>query len=126
MGDSEGMVKSFSFWQRLGFALNGIKVTFCYEINFKIQLTFAMGAISALVFFRAATLWWAIFFVVIAGVLSLEVLNTAVESLADALHPNPHPLVGRAKDCAAGAVLIWSLVSLAVFAVFLYEHCFSF
>jgi diacylglycerol kinase len=42
----------------------------------------------------------------IAGVFAAEAFNSALESLADAAHPAPHPLVGRAKDLAAAAVLI--------------------
>jgi len=45
----------------------------------------------------------------IAAVWAAEALNSAIESLADAVHPAPHPLVGRAKDLAAAAVLIVSL-----------------
>lgn len=47
-------------------------------------------------------------------VLALEVANTAFESLADALHPQRHPAVGRAKDIMAGAVLMASLFAAAV------------
>ena len=53
-----------------------------------------------------------------ALVLGLELVNTAVEASLDLLHAAPHPLVKRAKDAAAGAVLIAScgavLVGLAV------------
>ena len=42
----------------------------------------------------------------IALVLAAECLNTALESLADAVAPDPHPLVARAKDAAAGGVLL--------------------
>ena len=47
----------------------------------------------------------AVLAVAIALVWAAECLNTAVESLADATSPDHHPLVGRAKDAAAGAVL---------------------
>ena len=44
-------------------------------------------------------------------VLVAEALNTAVECLADALHPDPHPGIGHAKDVAAGGVLLASLAA---------------
>jgi len=50
----------------------------------------------------------------IAAVWAAEALNSAIESLADAVHPAPHPLVGRAKDLAAAAVLIVSLGAAAI------------
>ena len=39
-------------------------------------------------------------------VLAAELFNTALERLADHLHPEHHPAIGTAKDCAAGAVLL--------------------
>lgn len=54
-----------------------------------------------------------------------EALNTAVERLADALMPEEHPLVGQAKDVAAGAVLVAviaaGVIGLLVFAPPLYD-----
>ncbi len=47
-------------------------------------------------------------------VLSLEIANTALETLADALHPKQHPKIGRAKDLMAGAVLTASLAAALV------------
>lgn len=70
---------------------------------------------------------WALLALATAGVWSAEALNTAVEFLADALHPDPHPLVGRAKDAAAAGVLLASAgalgVGLLVFGPPLLEWC---
>jgi diacylglycerol kinase (ATP) len=41
-----------------------------------------------------------------SGVVAAELANTAVEHLADHLHPEIHPSIRIVKDCAAGAVLI--------------------
>jgi diacylglycerol kinase (ATP) len=49
-----------------------------------------------------------------ALVIGSELLNTALERLADALHPDPHPLVGAAKDAAAGAVLVCAVTAVLV------------
>ena len=49
--------------------------------------------------------WVAVAFAVTA-VLAAEAFNTAVETLADAVKPERHPLVGRAKDLAAAGVLL--------------------
>ena len=48
---------------------------------------------------------WCWLVLAIALVWVAECMNTALESLADATSPDPHPRVGRAKDAAAGAVL---------------------
>jgi diacylglycerol kinase (ATP) len=50
---------------------------------------------------------------------SAEAFNTALEQLADALHPERHAGIGRAKDVAAGAVLI-AAVGAAVIGVLVF------
>lgn len=47
-------------------------------------------------------------------VLSVEIVNTAVETVVDLVRPEHHPLAGRAKDLAAAAVLLTAGVSVAV------------
>lgn len=49
---------------------------------------------------------WCWLILAIMAVWSAEALNTAFEFLADAASPTYHPLIGKAKDVAAGAVLI--------------------
>ena len=46
-----------------------------------------------------------------------ECVNTAIESVVDLVSPDYHELARRAKDCAAGAVLIFALVSVVVAVV---------
>lgn len=53
----------------------------------------------------------------IALVITAEALNTAVEELADALHPDEHPGIGRAKDVAAAGVLVAALLAAVVGAL---------
>ena len=47
-------------------------------------------------------------------VLAAEGLNTGLELLADVVHPERHPQVGRMKDMAAGAVLIAAITAVGV------------
>jgi diacylglycerol kinase (ATP) len=53
-------------------------------------------------------------------VLSLELVNAAIEYLLDHLHPGYSAEIGAAKDAAAGAVLIASLAALCVAAALLW------
>jgi diacylglycerol kinase (ATP) len=57
---------------------------------------------------------WAWLVAAIAAVFAAEALNAALEALADAVHPAPHPLVARAKDLGAAAVLIAAAGAAAV------------
>jgi len=112
-------MSKYPFLERLRFAGNGLRSAFRSERNIHIQLTLGSGAIALLFYFRPEPIWWGLFTLIIGAVLAAEVFNTAIERLADALHPAQHPLVGMAKDCAAAAVLILSVASLFILAAFL-------
>ena len=47
-------------------------------------------------------------------VMSIEGVNTAVEYIADFIHPDHHPKIGLIKDISAGAVFIASIVAVIV------------
>jgi diacylglycerol kinase (ATP) len=57
---------------------------------------------------------WCLIVLACAAVWTAEALNTAFEFLADATTREFHPLVGQAKDVAAGAVLVTALAALIV------------
>ena len=57
---------------------------------------------------------WIAIALCIGFVFTAEALNSALEELADAVHPDRHPAVGRAKDLAAAAVLLAALAAAAV------------
>jgi diacylglycerol kinase (ATP) len=107
-------LKNLGFGRRLGFALAGIAVAFKSEQSFRTQCVFAAGAGVLLAVLRPAPVWWALLALTVGSVLALELVNTALEFVVDRLHPEQHPMIARAKDCAAGAVLLMSAASLAV------------
>lgn len=51
-----------------------------------------------------------------------EALNTAIEFLADAAVPQRHPLVEKAKDVAAGAVLFSAIGAAVIGALVFLPH----
>jgi diacylglycerol kinase (ATP) len=57
---------------------------------------------------------WAIIVVAMAAVWAAEAFNTAIELLGDAVASEAHPLVGSAKDVAAGGVLVTAVAAMAV------------
>lgn len=74
-------------------------------------------AMAAGFYFRVGLAEWALLTVAMVAVWSGEAFNTAVEALGDAVSPEHHPLVGMAKDAAAGAVLVTSVGALIVGAL---------
>lgn len=61
-----------------------------------------------------APIWWALVVLASAGVLAAELFNTAIEHLADHLHPEVHPQIQVVKDCAAAAVLLMSCGAMGI------------
>jgi len=88
------------------YALAGLRAMLVEQHNARIHLavTAAVLALSAMVGLSRFEWCWIV--AAIAMVWAAEAMNTALEALADAVAPDPHHLVGRAKDVAAGAVLI--------------------
>ena len=99
------------------FASAGVSYLFRSQLNARVQLAFAIVVLVAGFIFGIEQLEWCLFVLCIALVFAAEGVNTALESLADAVHPEKHPLVGRAKDVAAGAVLVCAIAAAIVGAI---------
>jgi undecaprenol kinase len=115
-------MKNRPFRQRLGFAIAGLAVAVRSESSFRLQLFAAMAVLGVLVWQRPAPLWWAVLIITLMAVLAAELLNTAIEHLADQVHPHHHPQIRIVKDCAAAAVLVASLGAVGVGIAFAYEQ----
>jgi len=114
-------MKNQSFARRLTFAFAGLWTAWRTENSFKVHVLATVAVLAALVWWRPSALWCAVIVLTVAAVLAAELVNTAIEYLADHLHPEQHPQIKIVKDCAAGAVLIVSLAALAVAAAFVYD-----
>ena len=112
-------MKNQPFASRLRFALAGLAATLRSESSFKIHVVAAAAVGAVLAWLRPAPLWWALAALTVAFVLAAELLNTAIEHLADHLHPERHPRIKLVKDCAAAAVLVASVGAIAVAAAFM-------
>ena len=110
-------MKHLSFLARLGFALSGIRTALAQESSFRTQVLLGATASALLIALRPPLIWVALFILSASAVLALELLNTALERLADRLHPERHAAIQAAKDCAAGAVLLASLAALVIGAL---------
>lgn len=105
-------------------ALRGIVYCIRTEKNMRIHLLFAIAAVFSAWFLRLAAYEWLAIIISIALVITLEMLNTAIERTVDLYTQNQHPLAKMAKDVAAGAVLVAALNALLVGAVvFLPKIC---
>lgn len=89
------------------FAIQGFRTALRTERNIKVMLGGGVFALFMGIILRFQPLEWAIVILCCGVVVAAELLNTAIETVVDLVSPEYHPLAGRAKDIAAGAV--WSL-----------------
>ena len=111
-------MKGQSFFKRLSFAMQGLRVAFVREASFRIQTLAIVVVVAALWVMGASLIWWVVGAITVSLVLVAELMNTAIETLADHLHPDQHPEIKAVKDVAAGAVLVASLAALFVAIAF--------
>lgn len=109
-------MKNQKFKSRFGYAAHGILIAW-REYSFRTQIAFAILAIGSLPLLRPDLIWWALVGVMVALVISAELINTALEQLCDHLHPERHENIRIVKDVAAGAVLVLSFGALWVAAL---------
>ncbi|WP_179349375.1 diacylglycerol kinase family protein [Winogradskyella pacifica] len=98
----------------VGFAFKGMLILIRTEASIKVQLCIAIVITSAGFYFNISKTEWIAQFTMIGLVMSLEGMNTAIEALADFIHPNYHKKIGLIKDMAAGAVFIASIVAVII------------
>lgn len=110
------------FLKSFVYASKGIIYAVITGRNMRIHLCAAAYTLYfALGFYRLSRGELAALILTIAAVISLEALNTAVERLADSVTRETHPLIGKCKDCAAGAVLISAIASVFVGITLLWD-----
>ena len=93
----------------------GIVYAFRTQRNFRIHVFLGAIAISLSIFLGLSPVEIAVIGLTIGAVLTMELLNTAIESVVDlTVQTHYHELAKIAKDCAAAAVLVSALVSVMV------------
>lgn len=98
----------------LAHALRGVDHIVRTQPNARLHLLAAVMVCAAGIYCGLGRAEWLWVSVAIVLVWSAEAFNTALEQLADALHPALHPGIGRAKDVAAAAVLIAALGAVVI------------
>ncbi len=103
-----------------GYSLAGLRAALVHEAAFRQELAVGLP-LMVLAPFIAPGRWAALAMVAsILLVLIVELLNSAVESVADAVSADHHPLLGRAKDMGSAAVMLSILLAGVTWAVALW------
>jgi diacylglycerol kinase (ATP) len=125
--DHQSPYKSKGGLQRIvsaiGYSYKGLKAAVRYEAAFRQELVLAIILIPCAIWLGRNTGEIILLIGVVLLVLVVELINSAIEALADAISLESHPLLGRAKDLGsaavfvafAAAILVWvSLIILRI------------
>lgn len=109
-------IKSFSY------AIAGLTLLIQGEHNAWIHLFATILVIALGCYLSISPMDWAVLVLAISMVWLAEGLNTAIEILANAVTTEHNPMIGKAKDVAAGAVLISAIGAVVIGALVFYPH----
>lgn len=96
------------------YAWQGFLALIKTEHNSWIHLSVTAAVIVCAIIWHLSAIEWCLIALCIGLVIAAETVNSAIEALADKLSPEKDPLIGKAKDLGAFAVLFLSLASVAV------------
>jgi diacylglycerol kinase (ATP) len=105
-----------------GYACEGIIAAFKKELHLKIHLLATVLVVCAGFYFDVTQTEWMILILCCISVISLELINSAIETLTDAQFKAQHPKAKYIKDVAAGAVLVAAIGSAVIGGVVFFKY----
>jgi diacylglycerol kinase (ATP) len=97
-----------------GHALRGVWAALRSELHLQFHAVATVVVLGLGAYFQLSPTEWALVALSVASVWAAELFNTAIETLTNLASPGYHPLAGKAKDVAAGAVLLAALGAVVV------------
>jgi diacylglycerol kinase len=101
------------------YALHGLLAALRSEKNLRFHVISAVLVTVAGIFFKIQLFEWLMIIFCIALVISMELMNTALEALCNAFTKDQHPAIKLVKDIAAAAVLV-AAVGFAVTGIIIF------
>jgi diacylglycerol kinase (ATP) len=106
------------------YAFKGAYLLITTEASLKLQ--FFIGVIMTIAGFycQLSPIEWIIQILTIALIMAIEGLNTAIEEMANFVHPEYHKKIGLIKDLSAGAVFIFAIAAIIVGCIIYFPKIF--
>jgi len=110
--------KNPHFFASVRHALDGIRIILTEEKNMRLHALLGFIPLALAWYLQCSTIEWIIIIFCIFMVIIMEFLNTIFENVVDLVTDFEfHPLAKKAKDIAAGAVLVTAIFSLVIAAI---------
>ncbi len=113
-------------YKSFGYAFEGIFNTIFYERNMQIHSLVTVLVVIFGIILKISLIEWFICMLLFAIVLSLELVNTAIEAVVDLVTEEKKPLAKKAKDAVAGAVLISAISAAIMGGIILFPKLWAF
>lgn len=105
-GSRPGLQHLARIVRSFGYAFEGLALIVRTQPNFWVHVSAACAALLLGLVFHLSPIELAIIVLCITLVLVVEAVNSGIETMCDLISPGHHPLIKRAKDISAAAVLI--------------------
>lgn len=116
--------KTKNVWASFHYAIEGFLLCVKEERNMRIHLSVALLVSAMGLYLQISSVEWAILLLTIGWVVTLEMVNSAIERVVDLYTLHYHPLAKAAKDIAAGAVSISSCIAVIVGIIIFFPKWF--
>ena len=104
----QNRIKSF------GYAFNGLKILFIEEHNARIHLIAGVLVLIVGIYLNISKLEWIAVTLAIGLVITVEIINSVIENMADFVSPEWHNMIKKIKDLSAAGVLVSSITALII------------
>ena len=107
-------------WNAMRYSIQGLRAAVRHEAAFRQELALGIPMLLAVPFIAPGR-WQALLLAgTVVAVWVTELLNSAIEALADSISQDRHPLLGRAKDLGSAAVMFTLALAVLTWAVVLW------
>jgi len=118
------MIKIARLLKSFQYAFRGLVKVFREEQNLRVQTLVGFFALVLAWYFRVSAMEWCLLIIVSVLVLLTEIVNSAVERVADVLKPRIHTYVKEIKDIMAAAVMLASGLAIVIGAIIFLPYIF--
>lgn len=108
-----------------GYSWQGLKAAYSHEAAFRQELWLCVILVPCAIWVAQSLGQFLLLIASLLFVLTMELINSAIEALADSISQEFHPLLGRAKDIGSAAVLLSFMVAACAWLAVLYTNYFS-
>lgn len=111
------------YWRpKFGHAFRGVWQEVCEDRSFRVHFSMAAAVIVAAIAFRVSLIEWCILLGSITAVLVAELVNSALEKMAEAITEEHDPRIGAALDIGSAAVLLAAIGASIIGAIIFLRH----